>query len=102
VFFDPLVEHVASTGQRCPKYPSINAAYAGAGRLPVLGVCLACSVLAHRASAKSISIMPFFLTMPISRMMPMIALTLRSARTAISSRSAPMPAEGNVERIVIG
>ena len=32
----------------------------------------------------------------------MMAMTLRSMWTAISSSSAPMPAEGSVDRIVIG
>ena len=46
--------------------------------------------------------MPFFLTMPMSRMMPMIAMTLRSLPSIISANSAPTPAEGSVESIVIG
>jgi hypothetical protein len=45
---------------------------------------------------------PFFFTMPISRIIPMIAITLRSICTAINKSSAPMPAEGSVERMVIG
>ena len=46
--------------------------------------------------------MPFFFTMPISRMMPMMATTLRSWRKIISASSAPTPADGSVERIVMG
>ena len=42
--------------------------------------------------------MPFFLTMPMSRMMPTIAITLRSKWKAMSSNSAPMPADGRVEK----
>ena len=45
---------------------------------------------------------PFFLTMPINRMMPMIAMMLRSLPSSINARSAPSPAEGKVEMIVIG
>ena len=44
----------------------------------------------------------FFLTMPISRMMPMMAMTPRSLPASISASSAPTPAEGRVERIVTG
>jgi hypothetical protein len=36
------------------------------------------------------------------RMMPIIAMTLRLIWKAISSSKAPMPAEGRVERMVIG
>ncbi len=32
----------------------------------------------------------------------MMAITLRSRRTAISNNNAPMPADGSVERMVIG
>ena len=46
--------------------------------------------------------MPFFFTMPISRMMPMMATMSRSRWNSISASSAPTPAEGSVERIVIG
>ncbi len=46
--------------------------------------------------------MPFFFTMPISSTMPMIATTLRSWWNRISARNAPTPADGSVERIVIG
>ena len=53
-------------------------------------------------SAKSIIMIAFFLTMPISRMMPMMPITPRSLRDSISASSAPTPAEGSVERMVIG
>ena len=45
---------------------------------------------------------PFFFTMPISRMMPINATTLNSCPQMISARIAPTPAEGSVDRIVIG
>jgi hypothetical protein len=41
-------------------------------------------------------------TMPISRMIPMSATTLSSVRNSSSARRAPTPADGKVERIVIG
>jgi len=34
--------------------------------------------------------------------MPFMAITLRSIWKAVSSSKAPMPADGKVERIVIG
>ena len=46
--------------------------------------------------------MAFFFTRPISRMMPIMAITLRSVWVSSSASSAPTPAEGSVERIVIG
>ncbi len=52
--------------------------------------------------AKSIIMMAFFFTSPISRMMPIMAMTLRSVLVSISASSAPTPAEGRVERIVMG
>ncbi len=54
------------------------------------------------SSAKSIIMMAFFLTMPISRMMPMSPITFSSLPVRISASSAPTPAEGSVERIVMG
>ena len=54
------------------------------------------------SSAKSIIMIAFFLTMPISRMMPISAITLKSVRQSSSASSAPTPADGSVERIVIG
>ena len=44
----------------------------------------------------------FFFTMPISRMMPMIAMIDRSLPVSSSASSAPTPADGSVDRIVIG
>ena len=54
------------------------------------------------SSAKSIIMIAFFLTMPISRMMPISPITDRSCPNSISARMAPTPAEGSVERMVIG
>ena len=58
--------------------------------------------LRSASSAKSIIMIAFFLTMPINRMMPMIAIRLRSRPITSSASSAPTPADGSVERIVIG
>ena len=44
----------------------------------------------------------FFLTMPISRMMPISAMMLNSVPNSSSASSAPTPADGSVERIVSG
>ena len=44
--------------------------------------------------AKSTIMMPFFFTMPISRMMPISATRLKSKWNSISVASAPTPAEG--------
>ena len=52
--------------------------------------------------AKSTSMMPFFLTMPISRMMPIMAITDRSVPVSIRASRAPTPAEGSVDRMVSG
>ncbi|KAG1434164.1 hypothetical protein G6F56_014411 [Rhizopus delemar] len=58
---------------------------------------------ARRASiAKSTIMMPFFLTMPISRTMPTIPSTDRLRPHSINASSAPTPAGGSVEMIVIG
>ncbi len=54
------------------------------------------------SSAKSIIMMAFFFTMPISMITPIIAITLRSILNSISVRSAPTPAAGSPDRIVIG
>ena len=54
------------------------------------------------ARAKSTIRIPFFFTRPISRMMPIMAITLRSVWVSSSASSAPTPAEGSVERMVIG
>jgi len=44
----------------------------------------------------------FFFTMPIRSTMPMTAITLRSLPVSSNDSKAPMPADGSVERIVIG
>ena len=54
------------------------------------------------ASAKSIIMIAFFFTMPISRMMPMIAMMSRSWWVTSSASSAPTLAAGRLEMIVIG
>jgi len=46
------------------------------------------------SSAKSIIMIAFFLTMPISRMMPMIAMIDRSLPETISASSAPDACRG--------
>jgi hypothetical protein len=46
--------------------------------------------------------MAFFFTMPMSRMMPMMEITPRSLPETCSARSAPTPADGSVDRMVIG
>ena len=52
--------------------------------------------------AKSIIMMAFFCTMPMSRMMPMSAITLNSTRVMSRASSAPTPAEGSEEMMVMG
>ena len=52
--------------------------------------------------AKSIIMMAFFFTMPISRMMPISAITDSSMPASRSEISAPNPADGSVEMIVSG
>jgi hypothetical protein len=42
------------------------------------------------------------LTIPISRITPIKAMMLKSVRKRISASTAPMPADGRVDRIVIG
>jgi hypothetical protein len=53
-------------------------------------------------SAKSTIMMPFFCTIPISRMMPMIPMTPSGMPAAFKASNAPRPAEGSVERMVMG
>ena len=53
-------------------------------------------------SAKSIIMMAFFFTMPMSRMTPITAISENSVFSRISASTAPTPAEGSVERMVIG
>ena len=54
------------------------------------------------SSAKSTIMMPFFLTMPIRRMIPMNAISDSSVLKICSASSAPRPADGSVEMIVSG
>ena len=54
------------------------------------------------ARAKSIIKMAFFLTMPISRMIPIIAMMVSSGWVSSNANSAPTPADGNVVKIVTG
>ncbi len=44
----------------------------------------------------------FFLTIPTRRMTPINAITVSSYFISISAKSAPTPAEGSADRIVIG
>ena len=46
--------------------------------------------------------MAFFFTIPINRMIPIRAITLKSVLVIIRASSAPTPADGSVDRIVIG
>ena len=55
-----------------------------------------------RCSAKSIIMMAFFLTMPISIRMPMMAMTLRSKPNSCSEARAPAAAAGRPVRMVSG
>ena len=52
--------------------------------------------------AKSTIMMPFFLTMPIRRITPIMATRLKSKPNNISVAIAPAPADGKVDRIVSG
>ena len=52
--------------------------------------------------AKSIIMIAFFFTMPISSTMPTMPSTDRLMPHRISASSAPTPAGGRVEMIVIG
>ena len=54
------------------------------------------------SSAKSIIMIAFFLTMPMSRMMPISAMTREVGAVSSSASMAPTPADGSVERMVIG
>ena len=54
------------------------------------------------SSAKSIMRIAFFFTMPMRRITPISAMRENSTLKSLSARSAPTPAEGSVERIVIG
>ena len=52
--------------------------------------------------AKSIMMMAFFLTMPISRMTPIMAIRSNWVWNISSASTAPTPADGRVERMVTG
>ena len=52
--------------------------------------------------AKSIIMIAFFFTMPMRRITPMKAMMLSSFPNASSASSAPTPADGRVDRMVIG
>ena len=54
------------------------------------------------SSAKSTSMIAFFFTIPISRMMPMMDSTDSSPPVTTMASSAPSPADGNVDRMVSG
>ena len=54
------------------------------------------------SKAKSIMMIAFFLTIPIRRMIAITATSDRSLPVIISAIKAPIPAEGKVDRIVIG
>src|SRR5437879_5522781 len=66
---------------------------------------IACSALKptrRRSSAKSTIMMAFFLTMPTSITMPIIAMTDSSIPNSINVRIAPMPADGRPDVMVSG
>ena len=52
--------------------------------------------------AKSIIMIAFFLTMPISKITAINAMMSNSTWNSMSASSAPTPADGSVERMVIG
>ncbi len=52
--------------------------------------------------AKSIIMIAFFLTMPMSRITPIVPMMSNCVWNSISARKAPTPADGSVDRIVIG
>ena len=58
--------------------------------------------LRSASSAKLIIMMAFFCTIPMSRMMPIKAMTLKSLPQAERASNAPTPAEGSVDRMVTG
>ena len=58
--------------------------------------------LRSASSAKSIIMIAFFLTMPISRITPISAMIEKSVSVMINASSAPTPADGSVDRMVIG
>ncbi len=54
------------------------------------------------SSAKSTIMIAFFLTMPMSRMIPISEIRSSGMPNSISASNAPTPADGRVDRIVIG
>ena len=52
--------------------------------------------------AKSTIMMAFFLTMPMSRIRPMMPTTPSSMSQSVKASRAPMPAEGRVDMMVTG
>ena len=58
--------------------------------------------LRSAASAKSIIMIAFFLTMPISRIIPIMPMMSRLLLNRTIAISAPTPADGSVEMMVSG
>ncbi|MNH35876.1 hypothetical protein D3C79_966120 [compost metagenome] len=58
--------------------------------------------LRSASRAKSIIMIAFFLTIPMSKMMPMMAIMPRSLPERINASKAPTAADGRVERMVTG
>ena len=56
----------------------------------------------RRSIATSIIMMAFFFTMPTNMTTPIIVMTYRSILNIMSTSSAPTPAEGKPEIMVIG
>ena len=54
------------------------------------------------STATSIIMMAFFLTRPINKMIPMSPITLSSWPVSMRASRAPTPADGSVDRMVIG
>ena len=52
--------------------------------------------------AKSIIMMAFFFTMPMSNITPISAMIENSVSYNINANRAPTPAEGRVDKIVMG
>ena len=73
-------------------------------RRHALWIASAGAILSSRSatSAKSIIMIAFFLTMPIKSTMPISAITSNGSPVRLSARIAPMPADGSVDKIVIG
>ena len=58
--------------------------------------------LRSESNAKSIIMTPFLFTIPISRTMPISEITLKSAPVTLRASNAPTPAEGSVDKMVMG